>query len=172
MSPYSIPGITTATRLKVKTYTKDELCEAIRRTVIRMYNLGDRKVFSKSRKRELVISRHIMRYMARSLTKLSLKEIGQMFPGEGPADHTTVMHSVRTTMDLMDTDPYLKAQVIDIRKTIEGGGLVLLGAKRVSFPDCMRLSKDLKRAKRERSTVIAPRETILSESEKVMQKYL
>lgn len=171
MSPYSIPGITTATRLKVKTYTKDELCAAILRTVVRTYNLGDKKVFSKSRKRELVISRHIMRYLARSLTKLSLTEIGEMFPGQVAADHTTVMHSVRTTMDLMDTDPYLKAQVIDMRKSIEGGGLVVIGEKR-TLPDCMKVKDKRKSAKNVRSTVIAQRDTILSESEKVMAKYL
>lgn len=172
MSPYSIPGIVSATRLKVKTYTKDELMDTIRRTVSLMYNLDEKSVLSKNRKRELVIARHIMRYMARSLTKLSLKEIGQQFPGGGPSDHTTVIHSVRTTLDLMDTDPQLKAQVIDIRKTIEGGGIVIKGEKRFGLPECMRTKEKYYSARRPRTTVIVEREITMSESEKVMAKYL
>jgi hypothetical protein len=172
MSPYSIPGIVSATRLKVKTYTKDELVEAIRKSVIGMYNLEGKKVLSKSRKRELVIARHIMRYMARSLTKMSLKEIGQEFPGDGPADHTTIMHSVRTTLDLMDTDPQLKAQVIDMRKSIEGGGILIKGEKRSPIPECMKTREKYYSARRPRTTVIVEREITMAESEKVMAKYL
>lgn len=172
MSPYSIPGIVSATRLKVKTYTKDDLMDTIRRTVSSMYNLDEKSVLLKNRKRELVIARHIMRYMARSLTKLSLKEIGQHFPGGGAADHTTVMHSVRTTLDLMDTDPQLKAQVIDIRKTIEGGGIVIKGEKRFGLPECMRTKEKYYSARTPRTTVIVEREITMSESEKVISKYL
>jgi hypothetical protein len=172
MSPYSIPGIVSATRLKVKTYTKEELMEAIRRTVSNMYNLDAENVLRKNRKRELAIARHIMRYMARSLTKLSLKEIGEHFPGGGPADHTTVMHSVRTTLDLMDTDAQLKAQVIDIRKTIEGGGIVIKGERKAGLPECMRTKEKYYSARKQRTTVIVEREITMSESEKVMAKYL
>jgi hypothetical protein len=113
-----------------------------------------------------------MRYMARSLTKLSLKEIGQHFPGGGPADHTTIIHSVRTTLDLMDTDPQLKAQIIEIRKTIEGGGIVIKGERKASLPDCMKTKEKYYSARKQRTTVIVEREITMSESEKVMAKYL
>jgi hypothetical protein len=173
MSPYSIPGITSGLRLQVKTYTSDELVAAIKSTVITMYNLESKKIFSKSRKRELVMARHIMRYIARTLTKLSLTEIGEKFPGEDAADHTTVMHSVQTILDLMDTDLYLKAQIIEIRKSIEGGGIIIKGTEKpVSFPQCMRVNDKRRLNTRNVKKPVLQREVTMAESEKIMAKYL
>lgn len=55
-----------------------------------------------------VKARQIAMYLAKTLTALSLPEIGRRFGGR---DHTTVLHSVRKISGLIERDPVLAAQV-------------------------------------------------------------
>ena len=57
-------------------------------------------IHSKSRKRELVITRQIAHFCAKQLTGLTLKSIGQAIGGR---DHTTVINSIKCVNDMYDT---------------------------------------------------------------------
>jgi len=70
---------------------------------------------SKKRTRSIVLPRQICMYLARSLTMLSLEEIGGYFGGR---DHTTVLHAeekiraaIRNDPKLANTIEHLKAQL-------------------------------------------------------------
>lgn len=56
---------------------------------------------SKTRKREIVQYRQLCQYYAKLLTKISLAEIGKFF---GDKDHSTVLHSEKAILNLIDTD--------------------------------------------------------------------
>ena len=73
------------------------------------------KLKDKTRKRAIVQARQLSMYLAKSLTKNSLKSIGKHFGGR---DHSTVIHSCQAVQDLMDTDQKFKEAVGDIQKKI------------------------------------------------------
>jgi hypothetical protein len=68
-----------------------------------------------TRKREYVYARQIAMTLIGKHTRFSLGKIGQMFGGK---DHATVLHSKRTICDLMETSKAIKAEVLQIEKTI------------------------------------------------------
>jgi len=57
-------------------------------------------VFTKTRDRNVMNARHSIRYMLTTQNKFSLAEIGGLTNG----DHTTVMHSKKTFLNLADSD--------------------------------------------------------------------
>ena len=65
-------------------------------------------ILSKSREKEIVISRHIVISVIfnkyKSKMNLSLKSIGRLFS----KDHTTILNSVKAVRDLIDTDSNFK----------------------------------------------------------------
>lgn len=67
--------------------------EGIQRIVARHFDLTPELLIGKTRKREVVAPRQIAMYLAKRLTKSSLKVIGLHF---GNRDHSTVVHAVRT----------------------------------------------------------------------------
>jgi chromosomal replication initiator protein len=71
---------------------------------------------SKSRKREVVLSRQACMYLSKELTEMSLKEIGQYFGGK---DHSTVIYSINTLKDLMDVDTAVKIKIEEISKKVK-----------------------------------------------------
>ena len=78
----------------------------------------------KGRKREIVMAKKLFCYAARMFTDLSLKKIGEQLQGDsGEYDHTTVLHSINTLKDLMDTEPETKYLVdnfiIRMQKALE-----------------------------------------------------
>ncbi len=56
---------------------------------------------SKTRKRNIVEARQVAMYLAKRNTKESLAKIGLTIGGKG---HATVLHAVRTTKNLLETD--------------------------------------------------------------------
>lgn len=56
---------------------------------------------SKTRKRKVVIARQLSMYLAKNFTDNSLQNIGNNFGGK---DHSTVIYSIKTVKDLIDTD--------------------------------------------------------------------
>jgi chromosomal replication initiator protein len=64
--------------------------EDILRVVTTRYNVRVSDLQSRKRTRSIVLPRQICRYLARSLTTLSLEEIGGYFGGR---DHSTVLHA-------------------------------------------------------------------------------
>lgn len=63
---------------------------------------------SKSRIREYAQARQQAMYILKKYTKLSLKAIGAAF---GNRDHSTVIHAVQTTEDLMYSDKQVKIDI-------------------------------------------------------------
>jgi chromosomal replication initiator protein len=72
-------------------------------------SLADLK--SPSRKQALVRGRRLAIYLARSLTKCSLEEIGRFFGGR---DHTTVLHSFRQAEREIAADPVCRRAVAEL----------------------------------------------------------
>ena len=79
---------------------KSDLSLKIRDTVCLVCNVTWDKVQSKSRKREIVLARQLYCFYMCFYTKLSLKRIGETIGGR---DHTTVIHSRQTIIDLLDS---------------------------------------------------------------------
>jgi chromosomal replication initiation ATPase DnaA len=70
-----------------------------------------------SRKGKLPEERHLMRFMLRKFTSLTLEEIGEQ-TSYATADHTTVIHSFKQISDWYDTDDAIRKRVDTIEKKI------------------------------------------------------
>ncbi len=70
---------------------------------------------SPSRRRVLVAARGVAVYLARHAAGHRLEEIGRYFGGR---DHTTVMHSYRTTKELIAADPATRAAIDQLRAAL------------------------------------------------------
>lgn len=73
---------------------------------------------SASRRRGVVVARDVAMYLARQLTRKSLKEIGEYFGGR---DHTTVLHGCRKTETMMRSDPTTLEAVTTLRQALADG---------------------------------------------------
>lgn len=81
--------------------------EYITERVLPIYNLTYAQVFSRSRKRELVIPRMIIIYLTLKTGNYKLKELGGILG----FDHSTVIYSRDTVIDLMSIDKAFAAEV-------------------------------------------------------------
>ena len=75
--------------------------------------MGDLK--AKRRNKNLVLPRQIAMYLSRSLTDMSLPEIGSAFGGK---DHTTVMHSCKKINQDISSNKDLRYTVEKLSTTI------------------------------------------------------
>lgn len=66
-------------------------------------------VRGKSRKRETVLTRHLIAYYACQYSDMTLKEIGQSLGGK---DHTTVLHARERVLDLLETGDKIACTVV------------------------------------------------------------
>ena len=73
---------------------------------------------SKKRTRSIALPRQICMYLARSLTRHSLEEIGGYFGGR---DHTTVLHANRTVESMRTDDPQFQANLEKLSEDIQAG---------------------------------------------------
>jgi len=85
----------------------------IQKTVAAYFNIPVELLKDKTRKKEVVTARQVAMYFAKHHTTHTLKNIGFHFGGR---DHTTVMHSVQTVSDLVDSDKKFREQVEELRK--------------------------------------------------------
>jgi chromosomal replication initiator protein len=90
--------------------------ENIKQLVARHFNLPVEKLHSKTRMREVVMARQLSMYLAKNYTNSSLKAIGDSFGGR---DHSTVIHSLKTVQDIMDTDILFKDKVNALVKKVQ-----------------------------------------------------
>ncbi len=90
--------------------------ENIKQLVARHFNLPVEKLHSKTRMREVVMARQLSMYLAKNYTNSSLKAIGDSFGGR---DHSTVIHSLKTVQDIMDTDMLFKDKVNALVKKVQ-----------------------------------------------------
>jgi chromosomal replication initiator protein len=94
---------------------KEITLDFIKNLVADHFDVPVEKLGGKTRKRQFVIARQLSMYLAKNLTDKSLKTIGEMFGGR---DHSTVIYSVKTVQDLMETDMVFKDTVAELEKKI------------------------------------------------------
>jgi len=70
---------------------------------------------SKRRSQSITVPRQICMYLARTLTKHSLEEIGGHLGGR---DHTTVMHACSKIGEAQEGDPTMQALLAELTKQI------------------------------------------------------
>lgn len=80
--------------------------------VCRYYNVTPEAMISSSRKSGIAHPRQIAMYLARTETEASLPQIGAQL---GPRDHTTVLHGYEKIAGLVDTDPQLRRDLLEIK---------------------------------------------------------
>jgi len=68
-----------------------------------------------TRRQAVTRARGVAMYIARQLTDKSLDQVGKHFGGR---DHTTVMHAVRKTADLIQSDPDIRQLVEEINQEL------------------------------------------------------
>ena len=66
------------------------------------------RIKEKCRLRSIVLSRHIIFFLLRKHTLLTLNEIAHYY---GLKDHSTVIHGIKALEDRMFSEPFLKKQV-------------------------------------------------------------
>ena len=71
---------------------------------------------SKTRTKALTVPRHIAMFLTRDLLGTQLVEIGNAFGGR---DHSTVIHSLEKTAEILDMNPAYKSRVHKIRVQLE-----------------------------------------------------
>ena len=90
--------------------TVDDILEK----VCQHYNVEQRQVFSKSRKRELVQVRQVSMYLAQKYTKMPAGRIGQLI---GNRDHSTVIHSCNTVEQRLKVDKSFSEELSSIENS-------------------------------------------------------
>ena len=83
--------------------------------VCKFYNIEADALRGQGRTKDISLARQIAMYQIRSMTNLSLKEIGKEFEGR---DHTTVLHSIERITKMVKEDPEIKEIIKDITANI------------------------------------------------------
>lgn len=86
----------------------DDCFNEITSTVCDVYKQDVMKVYSRSRKRDVVQTRQICMTLSRIKTKKSLMVIGKHYGG---FDHATVLHAMKTVRNLLDTNKQFRREV-------------------------------------------------------------
>ena len=81
----------------------------------RFYSLTEEDLRGQNRSKNTATARQISMYLIRTLTNLSLKEIGAEYEAR---NHSTVIASIRKIEDLIKTDPHMASTVRDITSNI------------------------------------------------------
>jgi chromosomal replication initiator protein len=98
---------------------REPTIEDILREVTGRYNVRLADLQSKKRSRSIAFPRQICMYLARTLTRHSLEEIGGYFGGR---DHSTVLHATRTIEGLRSEDPQFQATLDRLCDAVQNGG--------------------------------------------------
>lgn len=100
----------------IKETKKHISIEDIQRFVCDYFGIDPNKVREKTRKQEIVEARQIAMYLAKTMTKSSLKTIGLHFGGR---DHSTVIHAISSVEDRLETSLKFGQIIKDIQQRIE-----------------------------------------------------
>lgn len=82
------------------------------RAAARYFQVTNKQIRGRSRRRGVALARNIAIYLSREMTSSTLKEIGRYF---GNRDHTTVMHSCRKMKRQMRTEAAISTPIEDLR---------------------------------------------------------
>ncbi|MEL6273833.1 MAG: chromosomal replication initiator protein DnaA [Bacteroidota bacterium] len=102
----------------VNEINKEITPEVIQRTVAEHFDLEVEKLQSSTRVRQVVLARQISMFLVKEYTDKSLKAIGKLFGGR---DHSTVLYSIKTVQDLMETDESIKKTLEELDRQIKMG---------------------------------------------------
>jgi len=89
--------------------------EVIIEETARFYSLTADDLRGQRRSKNTAMARQVSMYLMRSLTNLSLKDIGEQYEDR---NHSTVLSSIRKIEDLLRTDPDMNGTVRDITSNI------------------------------------------------------
>jgi chromosomal replication initiator protein len=89
--------------------------EDIQKEVGLYYKLPDDMFRAKTRRKEVALARQIAMYLAKKLTKHSLKTIGLHFGGR---DHTTVIHAIDTIESLIQKDEQSRHEIVALEQKL------------------------------------------------------
>ena len=89
--------------------------EAILEYISKYYNLEESVIRGQQRVRDAVAARQIAMYLIRSMTNLSLDDIGKQFDNR---DHSTVLYSIKQVEKQMKKDPAFAETVKEIKTKI------------------------------------------------------
>jgi len=85
------------------------------KTVANFYNVEEKNLFEKTRKKEIVKPRQIAMYLLREDLNLSYPYVGQKF---GQMDHTTIIYAFRKINEMLKKDEKLIQEIKDIRNLL------------------------------------------------------
>lgn len=94
---------------------KDITVEQIQKIVADHFKVTENSLRAKTRKQEIVVPRQIAMYLAKNLTRASLKTIGLHFGGR---DHSTIIHACKTVERNAGRDESLRQHVEQLEKQI------------------------------------------------------
>ena len=89
--------------------------EIIIRETARYFGLDEKDIRGQNRAKNTATARQISMYLMRSLTNLSLKDIGAEYEDR---NHSTVLTSIRKIEDLLSADPEIASTIRDITSNI------------------------------------------------------
>lgn len=97
---------------------KPPTLQGIASQTARYFTLRVAELKGSSRRRAVVAARDVAMYLARQMTGMSLKQIGDYFGGR---DHTTVLHGCRKTETLIESDPTTRLAVVELSRGLAAG---------------------------------------------------
>lgn len=88
--------------------------------VASVFGITPYMLVSPRKKNEIIMARHAMNYIMAQVysPKYSLKSIAGITKLDSK-DHTTIIHSVKTAKNLMDTDPHFKMKMVSCIHEVE-----------------------------------------------------
>ncbi len=99
----------------VRTQRVDLTIERITNVVCDRFEIQEKMLYSKSRKKEIAQARQVAMYFAKKLTDKSLAEIGLNM---GNRNHATVLHAIKMVNDQMSYDTVFRSTVRQIENTL------------------------------------------------------
>lgn len=99
----------------VNNTTREVSIEYIVDVICNNFNISIEEFNTRTRKRDIVQARQLAMYFSKKYTKSSLTVIGRQCGGK---DHATVLHSLKTVSNLIETDKQFRALANEIEKNI------------------------------------------------------
>ncbi len=99
----------------VRTQTTEMTLENIASAVCEHFEVSEKMLLSKSRKKEIALARQVAMYIAKKMTDKPLVEIGLNL---GNRNHATVLHAIKTVNDQMEYDAMLRRSVHQIENAL------------------------------------------------------
>ncbi len=113
----SIEGIKLMKTQEMEKKILNDKIEMIKMLVLGYYSQTWNQIDTKSRKRPLVLSRHLITYFIRKKLGIPLKSIGALFFDN--KDHATILNSISTIQDFIDSDKVFKQHFEHLNKLVD-----------------------------------------------------